>query len=409
MWSILLLIIIASINFIGLFVIRMRLEIMKATVKRSNFLWKIFSCGRVRNKEAFIQEHKIGMMNIQDEVTLDKYGRESQKKPLGLSIDMPSISKDASEVNPKDVKVKFVGIGESNESKDSSLLDQSSYGDISVNTSQNKHSMRDRPMTIYDMFMNIGGTPVAEEDRTYTIWGTTADKRTKIAQKGGILKKKSDFQSKLKSEEPPSPNASAVSAFSKRRGKVQFSFRESEGIEEEKEEEQYEDFDALEEIEESNGEEEEEGEEEGEDEEEDPDEISDDDEMAFDQSKLSNVSFDMIQEKEKEKQQVSSDITGGGRDQNYIVDKMNDTHKKDLSEDSMESVRSENSAVNKNISVEKVDDGNVSDSDDGNAGSDDDKDGSFISDMLPKAHKYEATDRERPFEELDESNIDIDD
>lgn len=123
MWSILLLIIIASINFIGLFVIRMRLEIMKATVKRSNFLWKIFSCGRVRNKEAFIQEHKIGMMNIQDEVTLDKYGRESQKKPLGLSIDMPSISKDASEVNPKDVKVKFVGIGESNESKDSSLLD----------------------------------------------------------------------------------------------------------------------------------------------------------------------------------------------------------------------------------------------------------------------------------------------
>ena len=53
---------------------------------------------------------------------------------------------------------------------------------------------RDRPMTIYDMFMNVGGTPVAEEDRSYAIWGTPAYvKRAKKEVKGGILKKKTDW------------------------------------------------------------------------------------------------------------------------------------------------------------------------------------------------------------------------
>ena len=49
-------------------------------------------------------------------------------------------------------------------------------------------------MTIYDMFMNVGGTPVAEEDRSYAIWGTPAYvKRAKKEVKGGILKKKTDW------------------------------------------------------------------------------------------------------------------------------------------------------------------------------------------------------------------------
>ena len=61
MWCILFLIIIASVNFIGLFMFRMRVELMKATVQRSNCLFKLFSCGRIKDKEAFIQEHKIGL------------------------------------------------------------------------------------------------------------------------------------------------------------------------------------------------------------------------------------------------------------------------------------------------------------------------------------------------------------
>ena len=61
MYCILLMIIIASINFVGLFFIRMRMELMKTTVKRSNCLFKLFSCGRKIDKNAFIQEHKIDL------------------------------------------------------------------------------------------------------------------------------------------------------------------------------------------------------------------------------------------------------------------------------------------------------------------------------------------------------------
>ena len=116
MWCILFLIIIASINFIGLFMIRMRMEVLKATVIRSNFFFKIFSCGRIKDKEAFIQEHKIGLLNQRDEVTLNKHGElVPEKAPLGLSVELPSISRiDDSAVNPKDVKVKFVGVSENN-------------------------------------------------------------------------------------------------------------------------------------------------------------------------------------------------------------------------------------------------------------------------------------------------------
>ena len=153
-------------------------------------------------------------------------------------------------------------------------------------------------MTIYDMFMNCGGAPLAEEERSYAIWGTPAyvKRAKKAAPKGGILKKNTDWESKYKGEEEHSPESSVISAFSKRRRKVQFSFKESEGIEEEQE---YNDFDALEDIKESDEEGEEmskdKDEDEKEDDEEDPDEISDDNDMAFDNSKLSNVSFDMIE------------------------------------------------------------------------------------------------------------------
>ena len=83
----------------------------------------------------------------------------------------------------------------------------------------------------------------------------------------------------------------------------------------------------------------------------------------------------MIGEKEKKQvNQPSADITGGGRDQNYILV---DTTKKELSEDSMESIRSEKESEVKS-----------SDEDDGNASESDSKDGSFISDMLPQNKKY---------------------
>ena len=79
----------------------------------------------------------------------------------------------------------------------------------------------------------------------------------------------------------------------------------------------------------------------------------------------------------------------------------NGSHKKLISEDSMESIKSEKeSEVNYGDKGESDDDGNASESDD--------KDGSFISDMLPQHKNYYANDRQA-FEELDESNIDLDD
>ena len=79
----------------------------------------------------------------------------------------------------------------------------------------------------------------------------------------------------------------------------------------------------------------------------------------------------------------------------------NGSHKKLISEDSMESIKSEKES--------EVKYGEKGDSeDDGNASESDDKDGSFISDMLPQNKNYYANDR-RNFDELDESNIDLDD
>lgn len=59
-YTMFILVCIVSLLFIGIFIVRMRLEIMKATVMRHSFCFRIFSCGRVRDKEEFKKEHKIG-------------------------------------------------------------------------------------------------------------------------------------------------------------------------------------------------------------------------------------------------------------------------------------------------------------------------------------------------------------
>ena len=58
-YSVLLLIIIASLQFICLFMIRMRIEMLKATVVKHHFIFWLLSCGRIKNKEAFKKEHNV--------------------------------------------------------------------------------------------------------------------------------------------------------------------------------------------------------------------------------------------------------------------------------------------------------------------------------------------------------------
>ena len=58
--SIMILLIIASVQFIALFVFRMRLEMLKATVSNHSLCFRLLSCGRVKDRQAFIEEHKVG-------------------------------------------------------------------------------------------------------------------------------------------------------------------------------------------------------------------------------------------------------------------------------------------------------------------------------------------------------------
>ena len=45
----------------------MRMEILKGTVAKHSFCFRIFSCGRIKNKEAFMNDHKIGQL-LGDEI-----------------------------------------------------------------------------------------------------------------------------------------------------------------------------------------------------------------------------------------------------------------------------------------------------------------------------------------------------
>ena len=52
---------------------RMRLEAMKATVVKSVCCFKIISCCRVKNRDDFMKEHKIGALK-EDEIDLTSKG-----------------------------------------------------------------------------------------------------------------------------------------------------------------------------------------------------------------------------------------------------------------------------------------------------------------------------------------------
>ena len=78
MYSVFTLITVVSIQFIAFFVIRMRMEWMKKTAVRYPFLFKIVSCCRVKNREAFIAEHRIGQL-LGDEMTLGQVHDKKDK------------------------------------------------------------------------------------------------------------------------------------------------------------------------------------------------------------------------------------------------------------------------------------------------------------------------------------------
>ena len=59
MYSIMVLLLIASVQFIALFIFRMRLEMLKATVTNHSLCFRLLSCGRVKDKQFFKKEHKV--------------------------------------------------------------------------------------------------------------------------------------------------------------------------------------------------------------------------------------------------------------------------------------------------------------------------------------------------------------
>ena len=71
MWCIFFVILLISIFFMSLFIVRMRMEILKATVAKYPCFFKIFSCGRIKDRKYFMQEHKIGVL-LADEVMLNR-------------------------------------------------------------------------------------------------------------------------------------------------------------------------------------------------------------------------------------------------------------------------------------------------------------------------------------------------
>ena len=62
-YMILFMVILVSVWFMAIFIFRMRLEMLKATVQRHSICFFILSCGRVKNKKAFIKEHKVDALS----------------------------------------------------------------------------------------------------------------------------------------------------------------------------------------------------------------------------------------------------------------------------------------------------------------------------------------------------------
>ena len=75
-WSILTLIIAVSIQFITLFILRMRMEALKATVERHNCCFWMLSCGRIKNKDAFKKEHEVNQVGNDEMKELDVFAQK---------------------------------------------------------------------------------------------------------------------------------------------------------------------------------------------------------------------------------------------------------------------------------------------------------------------------------------------
>ena len=62
MWLIFILIALVSFQFMAIFLLRMRIELLKGTVQKHSFCFRLFSCGRIKDKEAFMNEYNIGAL-----------------------------------------------------------------------------------------------------------------------------------------------------------------------------------------------------------------------------------------------------------------------------------------------------------------------------------------------------------
>ena len=100
MYTFFLIIVICSAQFIALFFFRMRLEMLKATVEKHSLCFRILSCGRIKDKEAFKKDHRVNQLEndeiLQSQIERNRVLPKSSKRtPRSDEI-----------VDPKHVKVK---------------------------------------------------------------------------------------------------------------------------------------------------------------------------------------------------------------------------------------------------------------------------------------------------------------
>lgn len=62
MWVVFLLLLTGSILFLSLVFVYLRLELLKQTVKNRPCLFKLLSCGRIKDREAFMNFHKVNVL-----------------------------------------------------------------------------------------------------------------------------------------------------------------------------------------------------------------------------------------------------------------------------------------------------------------------------------------------------------
>ena len=68
-WVCFCLITVLSLQFVLIFILHMRLEMMKATVEQHSFWFRVVSCCRVSDKRKFIKDNKVGFL-VEGEITL---------------------------------------------------------------------------------------------------------------------------------------------------------------------------------------------------------------------------------------------------------------------------------------------------------------------------------------------------